>query len=299
MPLGWYRSFKLEHEYHLSNQSPGDWFKDELKSSLLSLLLVGAMVQGLYFLLHYFSRSWWFLAAVGWLLITVLLARVFPVLILPLFYKLTPLEDVSLKKRLMDLVEKTGMTAINAFKMDMGAKTRKANAALMGVGRSRRVVLGDTLLENFSSEEIEVVLAHELGHHKLRHIAQHLVLSTAAALGGFYLIHLSEPFWLSVAGVESVSSVAAFPLICLILTGLSLVLMPLQNGFSRVLERQADQFALSLTGRSEDFISCMEKLALQNLADPTPHPFVEWFFYDHPAISKRLAMGRAYAESLS
>lgn len=291
-PLDLYAGFFLEHQFDLSRQTFAQWLKDELKQFLLSLALSLILVEGFYALLRAAPAFWWFWAACGWFGVTVILSRILPTIIIPLFYKYFPIQDTALKERLLALCRRLKVKVVDIYGIKLGEKTVKANAALVGVGKSRRIVIGDTLLERYTPEEIEVVLAHELGHHALGHLWRLIGTSAASALVGFYLLHRFTPWLLRWIHVASLAHVEALPAIAVALTVLSLLLLPLQNGFSRRLEWQADHFALQLTGLRSPFISCMEKLAEQNLADRSPHPLIEWLLYDHPSITHRIAWAK-------
>ncbi|MFL5341987.1 MAG: M48 family metalloprotease, partial [Gemmataceae bacterium] len=247
------------------------------------------LVVSLYALLRYAGDWWWLAAAVGWLLLTLVLARILPVLILPLFYKVTKLDNAELLGRLTRLAEGTGLNIEGIYNLHLSEETRKANAALAGMGRSRRVLLGDTLLEEFSPEEIEIVFAHEVGHHVHRHLLQliafQVVLTTVSLwLGGRVLAAAAGPL-----GYPGPTDPAAFPLLLLVLGGVGLILLPLKNALSRWYERQCDRYALLRTANPTAYRSAFEKLGRLNKADADPHPLLVWLFHDHPSIRERIA----------
>lgn len=291
-PLHYYSSFHLEHKYQLSNQTLTAWLWRDLKQSLIAFAFAVPLMEGFYFLLRYGRDYWWFFAALGWTLITMLLVKVLPTWIIPLFYKVKPLSNELLNHRLQQLCERAKMPVRSIYELGLSRDTKKANAALVGWGRSRRVLLGDTLITHFTPEETAVVLAHELGHHHYRHIWKLVGISVVTGFGGFFLIDQLIAFSIRRTWLVSYDDLVGFPLIAFFITALSFLMLPLQNGYSRRLERQADWFALELTQDRQHFISSMEKLAEQNLADKDPHPLIEFLFYDHPAIGKRIKMAK-------
>jgi STE24 endopeptidase len=289
LPLDFWSGFVLEHRYHLSTQTLFGWIKKKLLSWLVGGLIGTPVLFGFYALL-WFTHPWWLWAMAGWLLLTLVLGRLAPVLILPLFYKVTPLGDAALQERLEKLTQGTGLTLQGVYRLHLSAETRKANAALAGLGRTRRVLLGDTLLEQFTPEEIEVVFAHEVGHHVFRHLPKMVVLSVVLSTVGFWLVDcvlrgLAEPL-----GYQAFNDPAALPLVLLVLTIFGLTLAPAQNALSRFFERQCDRYALERTGLRDAYRSAFAKLAEVNKADPDPHPLVVWLFHDHPAIKERIAV---------
>jgi STE24 endopeptidase len=289
LPLDFWSSFVLEHRYQLSNQTLLAWTKKHLLAWLVGGLIGLPLMFAFYALLRY-TEPWWLWATIGWLAVTLVLGRLAPVLILPLFYKLTPLDDVNLRERLTRLVEKTGLTLQGVYRLHLSAETRKANAALTGLGRSRRVLLGDTLLEQFTPDEIEVVFAHEVGHHVHRHLPKMVAISVVLSTVGFYLIDVVLRNVAQPLGYEAFNDPAALPLALLVLTAFGLLLGPAQNALSRFFERQCDQYALDRTGLRDAYRSAFSKLATLNKSDPDPNPWVVWLFYDHPPIKERIAM---------
>jgi len=227
------------------------------------------------------------------------MANLTPVLIIPLFYKLKPLANESLKEKLTDLAEKAKTKILGIFEIEFSRKTRKANAMLAGLGNTKRIILGDTLLNNFSEDEIEAVIAHELGHFYHKHIWKMIATASVLTVAGFYIANLALTGLLNTfgyLGLRDVTDVAAFPLLMLSLFLFSLVTMPLNNSLSRALERQADRFALTTTDKPGAFIAGMQKLAKQNLADTEPPPLIELLLHSHPSIGKRVRMAQQYTD---
>lgn len=287
-PLHWYGSFSLEHRFGLSRLTVAGWWHREGKHVLVSAVFWGVLIEGWYAILRVAPATWTTWATIGWVGVSVVLARVFPTVLLPIFYKTSPLQDALLTQRLLSLCERVGIKALGAFRVGLGAETRKANAALAGLGRTRRVLLSDTLLERFSHEEIETVLAHELGHHRARHITKLLALSAAGSWIAFSLIALASRWWIDRLHLSGLSDLAGFPVLLLALSVIGLTGMPLQNAISRAFEWEADRFAVLVTRAPMVFANALRKLGELNLADPAPPRWVEWLFYDHPAITKRI-----------
>jgi STE24 endopeptidase len=295
LPLDFWSKYVLEHRYHLSNQTLAGWIWRQIKSYLVGGVIGLVLLLGLYLLIWNTGWAWWLWATAGWLLATLILGRLLPVLILPLFYKVTPLDDPGLLERLRRLANGTGLAVEGIYRLHLSAETRKANAALAGLGGTRRVLLGDTLLQQFTPEEIEVVFAHEVGHHVHRHLIKMIVVSVILAAAGFWLVDwvlggLGQALGYPDDILPVHADPAALPLLLFVLTLFGLVLSPLQNALSRFFERQCDRYALDHTGLTAAFRSAFIKLARINKSDPDPNPLVVCLFYDHPPIRQRLAM---------
>lgn len=291
-----YYGFRLEHRFHLSNQGTRAWLWDEGKGFLVGMVLAAIVTELLYFTIREFPQYWWLIAWATFLGLFVLMAQLAPVLLFPIFYKFEPLENEELKSRLVKLGEKAGTRVRGVYRWKLSEKSKKANAALTGLGSTRRIILADTLLENYSTDEIESVLAHELGHHVHKHILKSIVLQAGITLFGFWAANWILHYSMERLHVfETLSDFANLPLLVLVSTVLSFLLMPALNAFSRYNERQADRYAFQAIASVDPFISSMNKLADQNLAERTPSRFVEWFFHSHPAISRRLEAARAWS----
>ena len=288
LPLQYYSGFHLEHKYNLSNQTLAAWIWEGLKGLLISIPIVMPLILAFYYCVRNFGSLWWL--PVGSLLffVSVVLARLAPVLIFPLFFKFQPLPDGALKTKILNLCRNVGMSVQGVFVFDMSKNTKKANAAFTGIGKSKRIILGDTLVANFLDEEIESVFAHELGHYKLRHVAIMMALGTISSFLGLYLTAMLYSLSLTWFGFGSLDQVAALPLLALWLGFYSFLAGPLTNVLSRSHEFAADRFAVRLTGSAEPFGNALKKLATINLADVSPHPVVEFLFHSHPSIEKRL-----------
>jgi STE24 endopeptidase len=296
LPLDWY-SFHLEHRYQLSNQKLRAWIWDETKGFLVTIVFASILVELLYFVIRHFPQYWWLIAWIGFLGIVILLAQLAPVLLFPIFYKFEPLQNEELRLRLVRLGERAGTHVRGVYKWHLSEKSKKANAALTGLGNTRRVILADTLLDNYSADEIEAVLAHELGHHVHNHIRKGIVAQTVVTLVGFWAanwaLHYSVDRWHM---FETLSDFANFPLVILIFALLSFLLMPAMNAFSRYNERQADRYAFENIASVGPFITSMNKLAEQNLAERKPSKWVEWWFHSHPSVARRVAAAEGWAK---
>ena len=296
-PLAYYGGYVLPHRYGLSTMTLAAWLADLFKSLLLSLILEALAVELVYLLLATQPQTWWLWTALILLFFTVVMANLAPVLILPIFYKFTPLPEGELSRRLLALADRAHTRVRGVFSMHMSSKTTAANAALMGLGNTRRIVLGDTMLDRYTPDEIEVVLAHELGHHVHHDIWKLIITQSVLTLGGLYLVNLAlhwavdaQHYYLGLADP------ATMPFVLLVTAVFGLIVMPIGNGLSRAVEYQADEYALQATKKVGAFKSAMTRLANQNLADIEPSPLIEFLFHDHPAISKRLKHADAFAE---
>ncbi len=291
-PLGFYSGYIIEHRFGLSNQSIWSWLWERVKGMLVGLLISLPIALVFYFVLRNNPQLWWFWVAVFLFFFSIVLARLAPILIFPLFYKFEPLENEALKERILRLSEKAGLKVKAVLRFNLSKTTKKANAGFTGIGKSKRIILSDTLLENFTDDEIETVFAHELGHYYHKHIRKNLVIGFCTTFIGLYLAHIFYQWGAVKLGYTALDQLEALPLLAIILTIYGLITTPLQNIISRHFERQADRYAVLQTGKKEQFISALEKLADQNLADRSPHPVIEFLFYSHPSIERRVRMVR-------
>ncbi|MBA3827063.1 MAG: M48 family metallopeptidase, partial [Ktedonobacterales bacterium] len=290
LPLSYYQGFVLPGRYGLRTQALGGWLADQAKGVVLSLIFLVVVVEVLYLLLATQPQTWWLWLAGIALVFTVLLANLAPVLLLPLFYKMTPMPEGELRTRLLAMADKAHTKVRGVFVMGMSQKTTEGNAALMGLGNTRRIVVGDTIIRDFAPDEIEVVLAHELGHHVHNDIAKLIATQTVLTVGGLALVNvgLQAIVGNATAGLHTLADVATLPVLAALLGLYSFVTGPLGNTLSRAIEHDADQYALETTHDPAAFSRAFYRLANQNLAQLDPNPIIEALFYDHPAISKRL-----------
>jgi STE24 endopeptidase len=291
-PLAWLGGFHWPRRFGLLHQPLRSWLFDRAKAAALGGLVALAGVEALYALLRATPLWWLGMAAIAFAF-SIVVTAVLPVWVLPLFYRLTPLADESLRARLLALAGQAGVPALGVWVADQSRKSRTANAAVVGLGRTRRILLYDTLTASFRPEEIEAVLAHELGHHVHGDMRRGLLVQGALSLVMFWLADRALHAGIGVWGLSGPTDPAGLAWLALIALGLGLVTAPLANGFSRVLERQADDFALALTRNPGGFIGAMERLASLNLAERRPHRLKELVLYSHPALDRRIARARA------
>ncbi|MFH0733877.1 MAG: M48 family metallopeptidase [bacterium] len=287
-PIDYYSSYYLEHKYNLSNQTIGKWLIEKMKGSLLGIIIGVPILILFYFLIVTFGNLWWLPFAIGMFLISVVLAQIVPVFIMPLFYKISPLEDEDLKERIVKLSVYAGLKLENVYKFDMSKNTKKANAAFTGLGKTKRILLGDTLLNNFNNDQIETVIAHEMGHYKKKHIIKNLAFSTVVSFGIFYFLSILYNSSLQWFGFENIKQIAALPIIALWGMLIGIIQTPVSNVISRKYEYEADEYAVNQTQKYDEFVTALTKLNEQNLGDKEPHPLVEWYFYSHPSVKKRV-----------
>ena len=290
LPLELYAGYVIEHRFGLSRQTFLDWVKDQFKAVLIGAPLGIAAVEVIYQLLRAHPDYWWIYAGLAFITFVVLMANLAPVLLLPLFFKFRPVDSPDLQRRVERLVQRTGAKVCGVFEWGLGEKTRKANAAVVGWGNTRRIIVSDTLLQSFSGEEIEVIMAHELCHHTKHHLGLAIALQSFLTIAAFYAAHLILPRLSQPFGFRGISDFANFPLFALVMMTLSLLVLPAANYVSRRLEKAADIYALDVTGDALAFVSCMEKLAELNLANKVPNRIVEFIFHSHPSIEERIQL---------
>lgn len=301
-PISFCSGYRLEHQFKLSTLSFGGWLWRYAKRNLLGLAFGMVMMLGLYWLIWTTGHWWWLAAAGAFFLVSVLLGQLVPVLILPLFYKIEKLDQPDLTDRIAQLAAGTGLSIEGVYRIDLSAETVKANAMLAGLGRTRRVLMGDTLLNGFTPEEIEVIFAHEIGHHVYRHIRKMILMGILYSTAGFFLCDL---ILRHVVGGPRPGDIYAYmpvwtlPLLMFVFFVFAQLLEPLQNAVSRYFERQSDRYALQRTGRREAYLSAFRKLAKLNKDDPNPHPLEVFLFHSHPPIGERLAMADGQPEPAS
>jgi STE24 endopeptidase len=290
-----YYGFRLEHHYGLSEQKFRSWLWDESKSWMVGLLLGTILVELLYFVIRLTPRYWWLADWAVFSALFIFFAQIAPVVLFPIFYKFRPLQREELKNRLTRLSEHAGARVLGVYEWKLSEKSKKANAALTGLGKTRRILLADTLLEHYSDDEIEAVLAHELGHHVHNHVLKSIGVQAGILFVGFWtaarILHYAVYQRVFIGDYDF----ANLPLLALIASVLSLLLAPALNAWSRHNERQADSYAFRSIPSTLPFVSSMNKLAAQNLAERTPSRLVEWLFHSHPPISKRIAAAQDWA----
>jgi STE24 endopeptidase len=294
LPIGFYSGFLLERRYALSNQTLRSWIGDQAKGLSIGLILGGAGIGAVYWLIRHSPVWWWLEAGILSSLVIVALTNLAPVVLLPLFYAVKPLEREALRGRLLALADRAGARVLGAYEWGLGGKTKKANAALTGLGATRRILVSDTMLAEYSDDEIEVVLAHELAHHVHGDIWKGIVFESVLLLAGFDLAALVLRALAGPAALRGVDDVAGLPLLLLAAGAVSLAMLPVAHAMSRAFERSADRFALDLTRNPAAFISAMRRLGAQNLAEDHPSRIVQWLFYSHPPVRERIAAAQAF-----
>ena len=294
LPLAFYQGVTLERRYGLSTQTTARWWLDHVKAGLITLVFAIAGASIVWSLLRWSPDRWWLIAAAAFSLILIGFAQLAPVLLIPLFYEFKPLDRASLVERLVALANRAGAQVLGVFELRLSDRTRKANAALTGIGRTRRILLSDTLLADHSDDEIEVIMAHELAHHVHRDIAKGIALETALMALGFYLADRVLDAFADALGLSGKSDIAGMPLLVLAGGAVSLALLPLANAVSRSHERRADRYALEVTENAGAFVSAMKRLSATNLAEERPSRLVEILFHSHPPMAARIAAAHAW-----
>lgn len=294
LPLAWYAGHRLEQRYGLSRQPLRGWLVDHAKGVALGLLLASAAALVVYASMAWFPETWWLVAGAALALATTALVTLAPVVLLPLFFRFAPLGRPALVERLERLAERAGTNVVGVYEWALGDKSRRANAALTGLGATRRILVSDTMLADYSDEEIEVVLAHELGHHVHRDIWRGIALEASLILLGFAVTDRVLRGMGPGLGIATPSALAGMPLLVLAGGAVSLALTPVALALSRRHERKADRFALQLTSNPAAFVSAMRRLGAQNLAEERPSRLVRWLFHSHPPLDERLAFARTW-----
>jgi Zn-dependent protease with chaperone function len=299
LPLSYFQGYTLPHRFELSTQDRSGWIMDQLKGIVVGGVLGMMLLEIIYAVLRVTPTLWWLWAAVILLVFNVILANIAPTVLMPIFNKFIPLgeEHADLVDRLMNLAKRSGTYVRGVFKFDMSKRTKQANAGLTGIGNTRRIIIGDTLLNEFTPDEIETIMAHELGHQVNKDIPLGILFGSFTTLVGLYLASVGLNWGVKYFNFEGVSDIAALPLFVLVLGVYGMVTMPIENGFSRWRERRADQYALVLTHNGAAYASALIRLANQNLADADPEAWVEWLLYSHPALGKRIALAEREIQS--
>ncbi len=291
-----YYSFRVEHHFQLSNQKLKSWLWDEAKGWLIGLVIATILVEMIYNIIRIAPFRWWIIVWIVYNVLLIFFAQIAPIVLFPLFYKFRPLENEELAKRLIRLSERAGTRVRGVYEWKLSEKSKKANAALAGLGATRRIIIADTLLQDFSPDEIEAVLAHELGHHVHKHIQKSIGIQIGLSFIGFSAVAEVLQYAVEHDYFVTIHDFASLPLVVLMATLMSFLLMPLMNAYSRQKEREADHYSLASIPRVEPFITSMNKLADSNLAERSPSRFVEIWFHSHPPIAKRIAAAEDWAE---
>ncbi len=294
LPIAFYRHFLLERRYDLSTEPAAAWVADHAKAAALALLLGAAGAAVVYGALGASPRWWWLISATVFMAATGGLATIAPLVLLPIFYRFTPLDREALRARLVALSARAGVPVLGVYEWSLGDRTRRANAALVGTGVTRRIIISDTLLSQYSDDEIEVILAHELAHHVHHDIRCALTIEFALLLAGFASAAVALAIGWRSAGLVSPQDVAGLPILLIAGGAVMLLATPFVNALSRRHELRADRYALEMTRQPAAFISAMRRLAAQNLAEASPSRLTVWFFHTHPPIDQRIAAARVF-----
>lgn len=294
LPFSYYQGFVLEHRYELSNETLNQWMRDQAKALVLGVVfgVVGASV--VYWAIRTSPEWWWAIAATIFALFMIGLVQLAPVVLLPLFYSFKPLDRPALVERLTRLADRARTRIAGVYEWALSTHTKKANAALTGMGRTRRILLSDTLLADYSDDEIEVVLAHELSHHVHHDLWRSVGLQAVLLFIGFFVAARVLAYVADGLELRGIDDPAGLPVLMLVGGLCSFVFMPVANAMSRSHERRADRYALETTRQPAAFISAMKRLSQQNLAEENPSAVVQWMFYSHPPIKQRIEFARQW-----
>lgn len=298
-PVSYYEDFLLPRRYGLSNQNLSGWLRDRARALALGLLFCLSLVTVVYWLMDCLPSLWWLATGLIVFLVSLLLTWLTPTVLVPLFFKLKPLEDGELKERLANLAKTAGIDIKRVLVMNLSSKSTTANALVAGWGGSRRIILSDTLLRGYSVDEIEVTLAHELGHHLHHDFAKLMSIHALALLLAFYCADLALRAGVVLLSFQGMNDLAALPWLILILAMLILFLQPLLNWYNRRTELEADRAALQLSNNPQAFVSLMTKLTDQNLQQAEPGHWAKLLFHDHPSYRERVILARDYEQKSS
>jgi STE24 endopeptidase len=291
VPFELYDVFAIEERYGFNAMTFTMWLADQIKGLVLLAILGGLSLGLLLTLVAHGGKLWWLWAWIVLGVFELFLLWIFPLVIAPLFNKFEPLQDRSLAERIESLMSKVGLRVKGIFQMDAGKRSKHTNAYFTGIGRSKRIVLFDTLLKSHTEEEILAVLAHEAGHWKRKHLLKHLIPLEAVSLLGLLLVSrlLEWPLLYRTFGFETPVLYAGLFLIGALFSPLGFFAQPLEAAISRRFEREADDFSVELVGKADGLRNALKRLAGDNLSNLLPHPFYAWFYYSHPPLEERLS----------
>lgn len=297
LPLSYYSGYTHEHKWNFSNHTIKSWFWEKTKSFFVGLVLIWIVLGLLFWIWDVFPQYWWLAAGLGMVLFSVVLATIFPVVILPIFNKYTPVEDRELTDALEKILNQGGLRSSGFFKEDMSRQTKKENAFLAGLGKTRRVVLGDNLMDNMNVQEVTTILAHEVGHYKHWHIWKGVALGTVQQFIVFFIVHMIMRFFFPQFLSSPQWNLTLFPYFIILVSGISGFLFgPLSQVVSRYFERQADRYALNISKNREAFSSALAGIANRNLSNAYPQRWVKILYYSHPPIGERLELAEKMSE---
>jgi len=292
LPLDFYSSYIVEHDFELSNQSIFRWCTEKAKGLIISGFIGIPLALVFYLFLQTTGENWWLYFGGFYILFSLVLSVIAPVVILPFFYKSTPLQNRDLIDRISGLAHAQGLSVKEIKSFDLSRNTKKVNAALTGLGKTKTILLADTLVNTFTLDEIFAVFAHEMGHYKRRHITKNIIINSVFTIVALFCCSWAYSLCAEAMGYKSVTELSALPLLVFFITIFSLLLMPLMNSISRIFEYEADSFAVEHAG-AENFISAMKKISQINLADEDAPALYEYIFLSHPPVPKRIAAAEA------
>lgn len=293
-PLNFYREFLYEHKYSLTEQSFTDWLYQYLLGEMLSLIIFVFLVSGFYLIIKKSPSYWWILSGAAFAIFLISGTYLMPLIIMPLFNKFTPLTEGELRNITMETGKKAGIEIEEIYVMDASRQTKKGNAYFIGLGNSTRIVLYDTLKDNYPLEETVAVIAHEAGHWKHNHIIKGIIMGILAGFMFLLLIYILLTKYGYLFSLNSPSDIKGLAVILLLFLLINILSLPLQNIISRHFESQSDMTALELTEDPKACIALEKRLALQNLSEITPNKTLVWFLYSHPPVMERIAMAEWY-----
>jgi STE24 endopeptidase len=294
LPFAYVEGYYIEHKYGFSTQNRRAWLIDWLKSSVVTYVIGLIVFEVIYLLMPASPGLWWLWLSLILVGFSVILTNVFPVVILPLFYKSIPVEDGELKSEITQLSGRAGVGIKGVYSIDLSSKTTKANAAVAGLGNTKRILIGDTLISKYETGEILSAVAHEIVHYREHHMWWLILWQSFITVFMFYILFRVQPFVYGWFGFDHASEIAAFPLFAFIFAVISYVFRPIGAALSRYYERRADRGALNLTGNSEAFVSLIAKFCNEQLSIAYPNRFVEWYKYSHPSPGKRIAFAEKW-----
>jgi STE24 endopeptidase len=292
LPFSYYQTFVVEEKFGFNKSTRKLWAIDHIKGVLIGAVLFAAIFSLLLLFISWWPRFWWFWGFVLLSAVQLVMAILYPVVLAPLFNKFEPVRDEELAARIREQMEKSGIRVKKILQMDAGIRSRHTNAYFTGIGKTKQIVLFDTLIESHTPEEILAVLAHEAGHYRKKHVPKQLLIFALLSLAAFYAtwIFIQWPLLFSTFGFST-----PLPYVGLFLAGVfwqkaGFFLRPLYMAVSRRFEREADIFAVDMLGSGAAMATAMKRLAADNLSNLYPHPFYVWFHYSHPPVAERVAL---------
>jgi len=297
LPFAYLEGYRIEHKYGFSQQNHRDWFVDWVKSFFVTYVIGLIVFSVIYLVIPATPVLWWLWLSLIMVGFSIVLANIFPVIILPLFYKTKQLEDEDLKQEIVELCNRGDLQVRGIFSIDLSSKTTKANAAVAGLGNTKRILLGDTLLSKYGKDEILSALAHEIVHYREHHIWWLILWQSMITIVMFYLFYRIQPFVYSWFGFAAAHEIAAFPVFVLLFAAISYLVRPIGAALSRYYERLADKGALQLTKDRDAFIHLIARLCNEQLSVAYPNPIVEWYKYSHPSPGRRIAFAEKWVQT--